>query len=88
MRTFVLRGSTSAGGLSIIALRSRRNGRSTIVPTVERTSTARSAVDVVVAEHGVADLRGLDDASRSRTLLAVCEPSLRDGSERAAAATV
>jgi acyl-CoA hydrolase len=42
----------------------------------------------VVAEHGVADLRGLDDASRSRTLLAVCEPSLRDGSERAAAATV
>jgi len=79
-------GSTSTGGLSIIALRATRNGRSTIVPVVERTSTARSEIDIVVTEHGIADLRGLDDAARTRALLTVCEPAIRAGLERAISA--
>jgi acyl-CoA hydrolase len=78
---FCAAGSTSTGGLSVVALRASRKGRSTIVPIVERTSTARSEVDVVVTEHGVADLRGLDDAARTRALLAVCDPALRAGLE-------
>ncbi len=83
---FCAAGSTSTGGLSIIALRASRKGRSTIVPIVERTSTARSNVDVVVTEHGIADLRGLDYAARARALLAICEPALRTGLERSVAA--
>jgi acyl-CoA hydrolase len=83
---FCAAGSTSPGGLSIVALRASRKGHSTIVPIVERTSTARSSIDVVVTEHGVADLRGLDDAARSRALLLVCEPALRAGLERAVVA--
>jgi acyl-CoA hydrolase len=83
---FCAAGSTSTGGLSIIALRASRKGRSTIVPIVERTSTARSNVDAVVTEHGIADLRGLDDAARARALLAICEPALRTGLEQSVAA--
>jgi len=83
---FCAAGSTSTGGLSIVAVRASRKGRSTIVPMVERTSTARSEIDVVVTEHGVADLRGLDDTARAHALLAVCEPAFRAELERAVAA--
>jgi acyl-CoA hydrolase len=31
-------------------------------------TTTRADVDVVVTEHGVADLRGLDDRERERVL--------------------
>jgi acyl-CoA hydrolase len=44
---------------------------------VERLSapvtTPRSDVDVVVTEHGAADLRGLDDRERERALRALWE---------------
>ncbi|HLY82511.1 MAG TPA: acetyl-CoA hydrolase/transferase C-terminal domain-containing protein, partial [Acidimicrobiales bacterium] len=64
--------SRSAGGLSVIALRStNRRGDSTIVPRVDVVSTPRCDVDVVVTEHGVADLRGVDDAERAERLVAV-----------------
>lgn len=65
----------SAGGVSIIALRSTvRGGGSTIVPRVEVVSTPRCDVEVVVTEHGVADLRGVDDTERARRLVAVAAP--------------
>jgi acyl-CoA hydrolase len=38
------------------------------VAEVEVVSTPRCDVDVVVTEHGVADLRGLDDRERERVL--------------------
>lgn len=64
--------SRSVGGLSIVALRSTtRSGASTIVEQVEVVSTARSDVDVVVTEHGVAHLRGASDTERRRRLLAI-----------------
>jgi acyl-CoA hydrolase len=64
-------------GLSIIALRSVHRGRSTIVPQVETVSTPRCDVDVVVTEHGVADLRGLDDTERGHRILGVAAPEHR-----------
>lgn len=69
----------SPGGLSIIALPSTtRKGASTIVPRVEQVSTPRCDVQVVVTEHGVADLRGVDDAERSRRIVEVAHPDHRD----------
>lgn len=70
--------SRSVGGMSVVALRSTtRTGESTIVPTVDVVSTARSDVDVIVTEHGVADLRGVSDAERARRLIAVAAPEHR-----------
>lgn len=71
--------SRSPGGLSVIALRSTtRKGYSTIVPTVDVVSTPRSDVDVVVTEHGVADLRGLNDTERADAIRSVADPSAQD----------
>jgi acyl-CoA hydrolase len=70
--------SQSVGGLSIIAVRSTTSkGSSTIVPTVDRVSTQRSDIDVVVTEHGIADLRGVDDHTRSARLIAIAAPEHR-----------
>lgn len=76
--------SRSVGGLSIVAVRSTtKSGASTIVPCVDVVSTARSDVDVVVTEHGVAWLRDASDAERSARLIAVAAPEHRDAlSER------
>ena len=68
----------SHGGLSIIALRATtRGGTSTIVPQVEVTSTPRCDVELVVTEHGIADLRGLDDAERIQRMIGVAAPQHR-----------
>jgi acyl-CoA hydrolase len=70
--------SRSVGGLSIIAVRSTTaRGDSTIVGRVDVVSTQRSDVDVVVTEHGVADLRGADDAERAARLIAIAAPDAR-----------
>jgi acyl-CoA hydrolase len=53
----------------VVALPTRRGGRRTLVERLSApTSTARSDVDVVVTEHGSADLRGLTDAERTAAL--------------------
>jgi acyl-CoA hydrolase len=84
---FCAAAARSAGGLSVIALRSTtRNGASTIVPQVEVTSTPRCDVEVVVTEQGIADLRGVDDAERARRIAQVAAPEHR-ASLRAAAKT-
>jgi acyl-CoA hydrolase len=78
----------SAGGMSVIALRSvTRSGASTIVPSVEVVSTARCDVEVVVTEHGVADLRGIDDRERAHRLAEVAAPPHRAGLREAAGRT-
>ena len=70
--------SRSAGGLSVIALRSTTNrGASAIVAGVERVSTQRSDIGVVVTEHGIADLRGIGDAERAERLTAIAAPEFR-----------
>ena len=75
---FCAAASLSAGGLSVIALPSTtRTGASTIVPVVETISTPRCDVELVVTEHGVADLRGVDDADRAQRIAAVAAPEHR-----------
>jgi hypothetical protein len=68
----------SKGGMSLIAFRSTTaNGASTILPTLEHVSTPRCDVEVVVTEHGVADLRGLDDRARAQRIVEVAAPEHR-----------
>jgi acyl-CoA hydrolase len=82
---FCVGSSRSPRGMSIIALRSTyATGKSTIVPVVEVVSTQRSDVDVVVTEHGIADLRGAGDAERADRLIAIAAPEHRAGLELAA----
>ena len=59
----------SPRGLSIVALASERNRTSTLVERLSAPATlTRGEVDLVVTEHGVADLRGLADADARRAL--------------------
>ncbi|MFM7142990.1 MAG: acetyl-CoA hydrolase/transferase family protein [Alphaproteobacteria bacterium] len=77
---FVEAARYSAGGMSIIALRSTARGRSRIVPRLREgtpVSVPRFAVDVVVTEHGVARLAGLDLEQRARALVDVAAPECR-----------
>ena len=56
----------SIGGLSIIAMPSTHRGRSTLVDSLSApVSTVGHDVDIVVNEHGSADLRGLDRRQRA-----------------------
>lgn len=62
-------GAKSVGGLSIIAVPSEHRGVPTLVPALSRpVSTPSHDVEIVVTEHGVADLRGLDRAERRAAL--------------------
>jgi acyl-CoA hydrolase len=59
----------SVGGLSVIAVTSRRGGKPTLVPELSRpVSTPSHDVDVVVTERGCADLRGLSRPERHEAL--------------------
>jgi len=76
---FSLGASRSIGGLSIVAMRSTSGrGHSTIVPAVDVVSTPRSDIDIVVTEHGVADLRLASTAERAERLAAVAAPDHRE----------
>jgi acyl-CoA hydrolase len=67
---FAVAGSRAPGGLSIVALPTLRGRYRTLVKDLSvPASTARSDIDVVVTEHGIADLRGLDDAERRQALV-------------------
>lgn len=82
---FAAAAARSPGGLSVIALRSTtRRGESTIVPRLDVVSTPRCDVDMVVTEHGVADLRDADDAERARRIAAVAAPVHRASLQLAA----
>ena len=82
---FCLGASRSVGGLSIVAVRSTaKGGASTIVPQVDVVSTPHSDVEIIVTEHGIADLRGLDDAERALRIIGVAAPEHRDALRHAA----
>lgn len=74
--------SAGADGLSIVCCRSAHRGRSTIVPRPLVVTTARTDVDVVVTEHGVADLRGRSDEARARLLADIAHPDHREALHR------
>ncbi|MGD9700988.1 MAG: acetyl-CoA hydrolase/transferase C-terminal domain-containing protein [Acidimicrobiia bacterium] len=86
---FCVAASRSVGGMSMIALRSTAaNGSSAIVPSVDVVSTPRADIQVVVTEHGIADLRGVSDDERARRLIEIAAPehrtTLRGAFEQAA----
>lgn len=79
---FVRGGRLSPGGRSIFAIASvTPDGRqSKIVPSLagRPVTTARSDVDLVVTEWGVADLWGLDLHARAKALIGIAHPDFRD----------
>ena len=75
------RAAALTGERSIIALRAtsrRRSRRSRPQLDGGVVTTARSDVDAVVTEYGVAHLRGCSVAERARRLVAIAAPEFRD----------
>lgn len=79
---FVRGAAGSPGGRSFIAMQATARGGavSRIVARVESgvTTTARSDVDAVVTEFGIADLRGQPLQERARRLIAIAAPQFRE----------
>ena len=77
---FVRAGAGSAEGLSVIALPATARGCSRIVAALDGgvVTTARSEVDAVVTEYGVARLRGLTLSRRAAALEAIAHPDHRE----------
>jgi acyl-CoA hydrolase len=74
-------GMTAAGGRSIIALPASGPAGSRIVPVLPPgapPALGRADAMLVVTEHGVADLRGLDVDSRAERLISLADPAQRD----------
>ena len=72
----------SPGGRLLICLPATAKGGSVsrIVPTLDRQSLVtlpRHLADVVVTEHGVAELRGLSIGARAEALIAIAAPEHR-----------
>jgi acyl-CoA hydrolase len=69
----------SDSGLAILALPSTSSrGASRIVPQCLHVSTAQSEVDLIVTEHGVADLRGTTLTERAGLIAGIAAPQHRD----------
>ncbi len=67
--------------LSVVLIPSLSKGGSisTIVPMVSHQDIGEHDVDVVITEHGVADVRGLDDVERAGRIIASCaSPEYRE----------
>jgi acyl-CoA hydrolase len=77
----------SPGGRGVLALPATARGGtvSRIVPriTAPSVSIPRDDTDLVITEHGVADLRGASLEGRAAALIAVAAPEHREGLERA-----
>ena len=83
---FVRAAVQSEGGVSIVALGAvGKNGDSKIVGRLSGpVTTARSDVDVIATEHGIARLRGLGLRERARAMIAIAAPEHRETLERQA----
>ncbi|MGF1639586.1 MAG: acetyl-CoA hydrolase/transferase family protein [Rhodospirillales bacterium] len=73
----------SPGGLAVVALPATTKGGtvSRIVPRLDAgtaVSVARADMQVVVTEHGIADLRDRSVDARAEALIAVAAPAFRD----------
>jgi acyl-CoA hydrolase len=78
---FVRAANRSLEGRSIIALQStnRDRSRSRIVARLADgvVTTPRAEADVIITEHGVAELRGRTLAERARALILIADPAFR-----------
>jgi acyl-CoA hydrolase len=81
LQDFASAAASADDGLSIIALSSTARDRSRIVPALpaDAVSLPGQHVDLVVTEHGTADLRGRSPEERARALAAVAAPGHRAG---------
>ena len=83
---FIRAANRAAEGRSIIALQSTdsQRTRSRIVAKLADgiVTTPRAEADLVVTEHGIAELRGRTLAERTRALVAVADPAFRAELER------
>ena len=79
----------SANGRSIVAMpaTARRGSVSRIVTQVELVTAARTDVDMVVTEFGVAELRDQPAAARQERLIEIAAPAFRDELREQAHAT-
>ena len=78
---FMRGAAASPGGLAVVALPSttRRSTRSRIVTRLSGPVTSsRADVDVVITEHGIADLRGRSLPERVEAMLTVADPAFRE----------
>ncbi len=78
---FVRGAQLSPGGRSILALPSTTPDCKVSRITSRLggpVTTPRSDIDVVITEHGVADLRGASFSERTRRLIAIAHPDFRD----------
>jgi 4-hydroxybutyrate CoA-transferase len=78
---FVRGARLSRGGRSILALPSTAGGASRIVPRLDANhmvSVPRADADLVVTEHGVAQLRDRSIDERAAALIAIADPAARD----------
>jgi acyl-CoA hydrolase len=84
---FIRAANRAAEGRSIIALQStnRERTRSRIVAKLADgvVTTPRAEADLVVTEHGIAELRGRTLGERARALIAIADPSFRAELEHA-----
>jgi acyl-CoA hydrolase len=78
------RAAALTGKRSIIALRATSGGRSTIKASLDggAVTTARSDVDTVVTEYGVAHLRGCSIRERAKRMVAIAAPEFREQLDR------
>lgn len=84
---YVRGGSRAPGGHALIVLPATARGGSVsrIVETLSGpVTTPRSDVDVIITEHGAADLRGQTLPERARRLVAIADPAFRDALAEAA----
>jgi acetyl-CoA hydrolase len=77
---YVRAASQSEGGVSIVALPAAgKKGDSKIVSKLSGpVTTARSDVDVIATEHGIARLRGKSLRERVKAMVAIAAPEHRD----------
>lgn len=80
---FVRGARLSRGGRAIVMLQSTNRDRTqsrirTALPPGTPVTCARTDVDIVVTEHGVASLRHLSVAQRARRLIEIADPAFRD----------
>ena len=79
----------STGGLAILALPSsnERGDKSRIVPRIAcgYVTSAQFDVDVIVTEHGVADIRATDFEERHLLIAGIAAPTARDALRQAVA---
>jgi acyl-CoA hydrolase len=78
------RAAALTGKRSVIALRATSGGQSTIKAALDggAVTTARSDVDAVVTEYGVAHLRGCSIGERAKRMAAIAAPEFRDQLDR------